>query len=76
MIAVKELKALTGYIRGGCSPLGMKKEYPIYIDESCMLHNAICISAGLRGLQISLTPKDLLRVSRATTHNLIKINNC
>lgn len=62
MVQQKELLGLTGYIRGGCSPLGMKKPYPVYIDESCMLHDAIFISAGQRGLQLKINPQDLIAV--------------
>lgn len=59
MIHVKELPALTGYIRGGCSPLGAKKDYPVYIDESAVKWPRIAISAGKRGEQLLLAPKDL-----------------
>jgi len=62
MVQQKELLGLTGYIRGGCSPLGMKKPYPVYIDESCLLFESIFISAGQRGLQIKINPQDLIRV--------------
>ena len=54
MIHVKELLPLTGYIRGGCSPIGMKKKYPTYIDETSILFDEIAVSAGQRGLQIIL----------------------
>lgn len=60
MVPVKEILELTGYIRGGCSPLGMKKKYPTYIDESCTLYDFIFISAGIRGLQIKISPDDLI----------------
>lgn len=60
MIHVKELLPLTGYIRGGCSPIGMKKHYPTYIDEQCILYNEIYISAGVRGMQIKISPNDLI----------------
>jgi Cys-tRNA(Pro)/Cys-tRNA(Cys) deacylase len=60
MVAMKEILDLTGYIRGGCSPLGMKKKYPTYIDETCTLFDSIFISAGIRGLQIQLAPGDLI----------------
>lgn len=62
MVQQKELLGLTGYIRGGCSPLGMKKPYPIYLDESCLLFDRIYISAGQRGQQIKLNPQDLIKV--------------
>lgn len=59
MTHVKELLALTGYIRGGCSPIGMKKKYPTYIDETAILFDEIAISAGVRGEQIILSPERL-----------------
>lgn len=59
MVAVKDLLALTGYIRGGCSPVGMKKKYPIYMDETCVLWEEIAVSAGARGHQMILPPEDL-----------------
>ena len=65
MVHQKELLGLTGYIRGGCSPLGMKKPYPVYIHESCLLFDQIYISAGQRGLQIKLNPEDLIRMTEA-----------
>ena len=60
MIAMKELLPLTGYIRGGCSPIGMKKKFPTYIDETALLCDTISVSAGLRGTQILLAPSDLI----------------
>ena len=65
MVHKKELLGLTGYIRGGCSPLGMKKTYPIYIHETCLLFDQIFISAGQRGLQLILNPEDLIRMTEA-----------
>ncbi len=59
MVHVKELLPLTGYIRGGCSPIGMKKRYPTYIDETCILFDRIAVSAGRRGLQLLIAPDDL-----------------
>ncbi len=61
MLHVKELMPVTGYIRGGCSPLGMKKHFPTFIHEDCILWDFIYISAGLRGLQIKISPQDLLK---------------
>jgi len=63
MIHVKELLGLTGYIRGGCSPIGMKKNYPTYLDEQCILYDDIYISAGIRGMQIKLAPNDLVKMT-------------
>ena len=70
MIHVKEINALTGYIRGGCSPIGMKKPMPTFIDRSCMDFPAIYISAGVRGLQIKIAPDDLLAYTGATLSDL------
>ena len=67
MVHQKELLPLTGYIRGGCSPLGMKKLYPVYVHESCLLFNFIYVSAGQRGLQLLLNPQDLITVTGAVT---------
>ena len=61
LIPMKELLPLTGYIRGGCSPIGMKKHFPSYIHSTCMDHDFIYVSAGQRGLQIKLAPQDLIR---------------
>lgn len=60
LIAMKELLPTTGYIRGGCSPIGMKKPFPTYIDISCFEHERIYVSAGVRGLQIAIAPQDLV----------------
>lgn len=60
MIHVKELLGLTGYIRGGCSPIGMKKKYPTFIDETAILFDKIAISAGIRGQQIIINPEALI----------------
>lgn len=59
MVPVKELLSLTGYIRGGCSPIGMKKKYPTYIDETAQLFDTIAVSAGVRGCQIVINPDEL-----------------
>lgn len=72
MIAVKELLPLTGYIRGGCCPIGMKKPYPTWIHCSCQDFPHIFISAGVRGLQLKINPDDLLQVVGAKTGDLIK----
>ena len=62
MLPVKELLGITGYIRGGCSPIGMKKKFPTYFDEVCMLFSEIAVSAGERGHQMILPPEDLVRL--------------
>lgn len=72
LVAVKELLALTGYIRGGVSPLGAKKKYPVYLDETVILHDQISLSAGLRGLQIICAPDDLQRVTEAVIADIGK----
>lgn len=59
MVAVKDLLGLTGYIRGGCSPVGMKKQYPTYFDETMILFDKIAVSAGVRGCQIVVNPEKL-----------------
>lgn len=59
LVAVKELLGLTGYIRGGCSPVGMKKKYPTFFDETCILWDEIAVSAGARGHQMIIPPEAL-----------------
>lgn len=66
LVAVKELLPLTGYIRGGCSPVGMKKQYPTFLDETCILYEEIAVSAGERGHQMLLNPEDLAKITNAT----------
>ena len=66
LVAVKELLGLTGYIRGGCSPVGMKKKYPTYFDETCSLWDEIAVSAGARGHQVILSPEALSQLVNAT----------
>ena len=70
MIAMKDLLQVTGYIRGGCSPVGMKKSFPTYFHSTCLDHDFIYVSAGQRGLQIKLAPQDLIREARAEICNL------
>ena len=71
MIALKELLPLTGYVRGGCSPLGAKKNYPVFLDAHALEHEKISISAGQRGMQIIISPKDLVTATNATVADLI-----
>ena len=66
LIPMKELLPVTGYIRGGCSPLAGKKHYPVFVDESAILHERIYVSAGHRGVQLRLAPDDLLRAVEGT----------
>ena len=70
LVAVKELLNLTGYIRGGCSPIGMKKSFPTYIDETALLFDKITVSAGVRGIQLYLDPKTLMEFLHAETGDL------
>ena len=72
MIHVKELLGLTGYVRGGCSPIGMKKKYPTWIDETAVLCDKIYVSAGARGQQIILAPDDLAACVEAEYADLTK----
>lgn len=71
MIPVKELLPLTGYIRGGCSPIGMKKHFPTYIHQTAETFDKIYISAGQRGLQVLLAPADLVRETNASFADLV-----
>ncbi|MBM6953344.1 Cys-tRNA(Pro) deacylase [Enorma phocaeensis] len=65
MVHVRDLVGLTGYIRGGCSPIGMKKRFPTVVDETCVLFDTVCVSGGRRGLQVELSPDDLVKVTGA-----------
>lgn len=65
LIPMKELLPLTGYIRGGCSPIGMKKHFPAYIHKTCMDFPYIYVSAGVRGLQLKISPVDLIKTIKA-----------
>lgn len=71
MIKVKELLPLTGYIHGGCSPIGMKKNYPVFVEEIASQYNFIVISAGKVGLQVSLYPEDLVVLTEAKYADLV-----
>lgn len=71
MIHVKELLSLTGYIRGGCSPLGMKQKLPTFIQHDCMNLNEIYVSAGQRGLQLCLSPTNLIKAADALPADII-----
>ena len=71
MIHVSEINALTGYIRGGCSPIGMKKQFETFYHESCLQQETIAVSAGKIGAQVELAPADLIRLTRGKTANLI-----
>lgn len=71
MIKMQELLPITGYIRGGCSPIGMKKNYPMYIHQSCQDFEQIYISAGCRGMQVYLRVDDLIHFAHLTIGDLI-----
>lgn len=71
MLHVKELLPVTGYIRGGCSPIGMKKKFPVYIDETAQLFDEIGISAGVRGCQILISPYSLIKYTGAVLEDLV-----
>ncbi len=64
-VALKELQPLTGYVRGGVTALGGKKDYPVFVDETIELHDVVSVSAGVRGTQVLLAPSDYLRVTGA-----------
>ena len=70
LIAVKELLPLTGYIRGGCSPIGMKKQFPTFFDESVLKHEKITVSAGVRGCQLLLLREQLIDFINAQTKDI------
>ena len=72
MVRVSEINALTGYIRGGCSPIGMKKQYRTFLDNSCCERESIVVSAGRIGAQVELDPEDLIKLTRAGTAALTK----
>ena len=72
LIHVNDLLGLTGYIRGGCSPIGMKKQFPTYMDESALSLGEIAVSAGARGLQMVIDPKALMAFLHARTGKLAK----
>ena len=71
LVAVKELQGLTGYIRGGCSPVGMKKQYTTVFDESVLAQEKVYVSGGRIGTQVCCAPADLIRAARATTAKII-----
>lgn len=72
LLPMKELLPLTGYIRGGCSPVGMKKKFPTFFDETAVLFDEIAVSAGIRGAQVILNPEDLCGYTQAEMADLVK----
>ncbi|MDO5522279.1 MAG: Cys-tRNA(Pro) deacylase [bacterium] len=71
MLHVKDLLATTGYIRGGCSPIGMKKKFPTFMHESILNYDMVAVSAGVRGCQVNLAPSDLVKFVGAKTADII-----
>jgi Cys-tRNA(Pro)/Cys-tRNA(Cys) deacylase len=71
LIALKDLLPLTGYVRGGCSPVGMKKRFPVWVDEIAAAYERIYVNAGVRGLQMVVAPADLLRATDARYADLV-----
>jgi Cys-tRNA(Pro)/Cys-tRNA(Cys) deacylase len=72
MVALREVQPLTGYVRGGVTVLGARKEYPVYVDETAELFDVISVSAGVRGTQILLAPADYLSASKAKAGRLTR----
>jgi len=71
LVKVKELFTLTGYIRGGCSPIGMKKHFPTFVEETAQLFDKVYVSAGIRGMQVSLSPNDLVKITGGLFSDLL-----
>jgi Cys-tRNA(Pro)/Cys-tRNA(Cys) deacylase len=72
MLPLKEVQPVTGYIRGGVSPLGTKKPFPVYLDETALLYEEMSMSAGMRGLQVLLSPEDFVKVTAAKTGDFVQ----
>ena len=72
MVHVKEIQAISGYIRGGCSPIGMKKQYPTVFDKTCMNWETICFSGGKIGCQIEMAPQDVIALIHAQIEDIRK----
>lgn len=72
LVPLKDVQALTGYIRGGVTALACKKDYPVYADQQIRAHDRIAVSAGMRGMQIVLAPDDYLRAVKATVGTLAR----
>ena len=73
LVSLKEVQPLTGYVRGGVTALGAKKDYPVFLDDSALAHDVVSVSAGVRGTQIFLAPADYQRAAKATTGALAKL---
>ena len=74
MVSLKDVQPLTGYVRGGVTVFGAKKEFPVYVDETLELFDVVSVSAGTRGVQVLLSPADYLRAAKATVADLTKEN--
>ncbi|MGA8162997.1 MAG: Cys-tRNA(Pro) deacylase [Acidobacteriaceae bacterium] len=72
MVSLKDVQPLTGYVRGGVTVFGAKKDFPVFVDETLELFDVISVSAGTRGVQVLLTPADYLRAAKATVADLTK----
>jgi Cys-tRNA(Pro)/Cys-tRNA(Cys) deacylase len=72
MIPSKELLPLTGYVHGGCSPIGLKKPFPVFMDETAQLFDTVCISAGKRGYQVEVAPLDLQKYTQLVFVDLVR----
>ena len=70
MVPVRDLQKITGYVRGGCSPVGMKKKFPVFVDRSALSFGEIAVNAGIRGLQILMAPEDLRDAASASFADL------
>lgn len=71
LIPTKDLLAITGYVRGGCSPIGMKKKFTYYLDETVILQSEVAISAGMKGLQVLIEPQDLIDATEAVLCDIL-----
>jgi len=71
MIPMKNILSITGYIRGGCSPVGMKKPFPTFMHETATQFETIFVSAGVRGMQVEVNPADLIKISEAVVGDLV-----
>lgn len=71
LLNLKDLTPVTGYVRGGCSPVGMKKSFPTWLDEMALTFDAIYVNAGARGLQVIIAPGDLVRAANAAVADLV-----
>jgi len=72
MLHVKDLLGLTGYIRGGCSPIGMKKKFPTFFNDTCLNHEEITVSAGIKGCQLLINCKKLIDFTQASVCDLVQ----